>query len=888
MRGIRRTRVVAAVAAALVAASVAIAPAAMAAPANEASASSTPTSPVTRSSPHPEVRSETKASDNSNELRSEPAAPEPVILLQPDGATFSAVPWGIATFNGYEDAQGYTVQKDAGGVWRYLGIDANGGAALSGDRPDKGPPPSDVQPHLRPARPSPDVLAPEAGAIPQSTFVPFTGNSPDLIILAQFTDQASVGTTPASWAQQFFGATSSVSDFYDEMSYGKLAITPASESSGTANDGVVGWVTLPINHPNTGSLDSEADYAAAHNTVRQAIIAADPYVNFAAYDTNGNGVIEPRELHITVIAAGYETAYGGEAAQCGNSVWGHRWAIGGHSVTAPTVDGKTAGSAGYMLFGEQHCTSSNPPGHHATIGIMAHELGHDFNFPDLYDTDFSSEGIGNWSLMAGGSWNYTAGQYQGATPAGLDPFTRTYQDWVTPAQIGGSDVTVPLGQVETNQRIVRLLDNPNGIDWNFNSQSGTGQYFLIENRQKVGYDAGLPGCGVLIWHVDETRSSGSGANANDSDRLIDLEEADGLNQMDSAGHRGDAGDPYPGTSGNTAFNDTSNPNSKLIDGTASGVSVTVPAGGCASSVDVNVTAPGSSTNGYLRVTTTPAVPSQITVDGNVADTWGLQWVKSTPGSHLVCFGAVAGFTTPACQTVTVSPGLTTSVDGAFTQRGYLQVSTSPAVAAQISVDGIPRDNWGLYTDLPAGSHQVCYGAVAGFTPPGCQTVAVTAGSTTSVTGTFAPSAGTGLANVGQLRVTTSPALPSQITVDGNIADTWGLNWLEIASGSHTVCFTRVEGYTTPSCQTVSVANGATTVVTGTFVQRGFLKVVTSPAVAGTISINGNPADDWGVFTDLPVGTYNVCFGAVVGKTAPACQSRSVTAGTTNTTTGTYT
>ena len=293
--------------------------------------------------------------------------------------------------------------------------------------------------------------------------------------------------------------------------------------------------------------------------------------------------------------------------------------------------------------------------------------------------------------------------------------------------------------------------------------------------------------------------------------------------------------------------------------------------------------------GFLRVTSSPARPTQITVDGVIADTWGLQWVKVPAGAHQVCFTSVAGYTTPACQPVTATAGATSTVTGTFVPRGYLQVSTSPAVAGRISVDGVGRDNWGLFTDLATGSHQVCFGAVAGFTPPTCQTVNVTAGATTQVTGSYtASAAATGLANIGYLRATTTPALPSQITVDGTIADTWGLNWLEIAAGSHTVCFGHVQGYTEPACATVNVIAGATTVVGGTFTQRGFLKVSTNPAQAATITIGNVAADDWGVFTDLPTGTYHVCFGPVTGKTAPACQDPVVSAGTTTNITGTYT
>jgi hypothetical protein len=293
-------------------------------------------------------------------------------------------------------------------------------------------------------------------------------------------------------------------------------------------------------------------------------------------------------------------------------------------------------------------------------------------------------------------------------------------------------------------------------------------------------------------------------------------------------------------------------------------------------------------DGLLRVTTTPAVPSQIVVDGEPRDSWGLTWMKIGAGSHQVCFRDVPGFTTPGCQTVNVTSGATTVVDGAFTQRGTLRVITSPAVSSTISVDGTPRNDWGMWTDIETGSHQVCFGAVAGFNAPACQTVNVTIGATTTVTGTFATNAAAvGPTGHGTIRITTSPALPSQVIVDGILRDTWGA-WFKIAPGSHQVCFTGVEGYSTPACQTVSVTAGATTNVNGAFTQRGFLRVITSPASAGTIIVNGVPRNDWGMWTDLPVGSVQVCFGFAPGKVTPACQNATVVAGATTTITGTYT
>ncbi|MCA1684026.1 MAG: SBBP repeat-containing protein, partial [Actinobacteria bacterium] len=70
--------------------------------------------------------------------------------------------------------------------------------------------------------------------------------------------------------------------------------------------------------------------------------------------------------------------------------------------------------------------------------------------------------------------------------------------------------------------------------------------------------------------------------------------------------------------------------------------------------------------GFLRVTTNPALPSQVTVDGVPRTTWGTINLEAAPGTHQVCFRDVEGFTKPACQTVTVSNGAATQVAGNFT------------------------------------------------------------------------------------------------------------------------------------------------------------------------------------------------------------------------------
>ncbi|MCL4535777.1 MAG: M6 family metalloprotease domain-containing protein, partial [Bacteroidetes bacterium] len=520
-----------------------------------------------------------------------PVAPIDVTIVQPDGTSFQAHPYGDEWTNGYETKDGYTLaREETTGFWEYADHDAAGRLKPSGWRPGKQSPPA-VEKHLRDKTRAVNPNAAAASSALKSQMAPNIGSQSVLVILVQFTNQSSVGSSPANWSNAFFGSGASVKRYYEEASYGKFSFVPAT-TQGTAYPGVVGWLTLPYAHPNTGGNTSDANRQIVHD----AIIAADPYVNYAGFDTNHDGYLSYDELHIVVVVAGYEAAYGGTAAACSPNVWAHRWALG-DTVPAPQVDGVYAGGyaggGGYLEFGEWDCATYDYPGHMATIGTAAHELGHDIRWPDLYDVDQSSEGVGVWSIMGSGGWLRTTG-YAGSLPGHPDAFSKAYQGWLTPTQISGNQAGVTLSQVETNPQVVQLLDNPNGIDWLFGAQSGTGEYYLAENRQKTGFDAGLPGSGLLIWHIDESVTASNYANANEYHPLVGLEQADGLNQLQLKVNRGDVGDPYPGTSNNYTFNDTSNPNSKLYSGASSGASVTNISTG-SSTISADFAGPGGGT-----------------------------------------------------------------------------------------------------------------------------------------------------------------------------------------------------------------------------------------------------------------------------------------------------
>ncbi len=480
-----------------------------------------------------------------------PAFKRALAVKQPDGREFVAVVKGDEWVNWTETKEGYTIAKGEDGYWYHVADYFESTPVINGYRADFDPPfgsSKSIRPRPSEAHLQYKMQALAASSDPLSTPPSgvFTGKI--LFILVQYSNQKAT-TTEAAWANLL---ANNVADYYRRASYGKVNLLPAEETSGTPNNGVIDWVTLPGNHPNTGSNTNIAN----QKITKEAIEAADPYVDFASFDTNGDGYVTSNELAVVVIVAGGEKSFG----DSGNTVWGHAWDIS-EIVGVPVADGKILGvyqngSRGYAQFGEKHGS------HMATMGIIVHELGHlVFGLPDLYDTDNSSTGVGGWCVMSFGSWGSKLGDlYPGQTPVLPSAWIKVNRGWVTPVTSGNISLTASGNAGASSENTVYKATT--GIST---------QYFLVENRQPAGYDLGLYSLlstnswgGLAIFHIDETCTS----NTNELDRWVDLEEAD---------HN----ENYTGTqitdlwySGNgTAFNGSSSPSSRLYGGASSGVSL---------------------------------------------------------------------------------------------------------------------------------------------------------------------------------------------------------------------------------------------------------------------------------------------------------------------------
>jgi len=201
------------------------------------------------------------------------------------------------------------------------------------------------------------------------------------------------------------------------------------------------------------------------------------------------------------------------------------------------------------------------------IGTVAHETGHAFGLPDLYDISGSTQGIGGWGLM--GSGNYS----RPYSPSSYDAWSLYALGWATLDTLSTSRTVLASPRLLSDTIYYARTANPD-------------EYLLIENRQAVMSDSAqmnpslstnCPGTfgfcakapGLLLWLIDQPKLTSSlfGNSVNVSSggvQGVELIQADGLNQLRLPGskNRGDVGDSYPGSTNNTRFTLLASPSAR--------------------------------------------------------------------------------------------------------------------------------------------------------------------------------------------------------------------------------------------------------------------------------------------------------------------------------------
>jgi M6 family metalloprotease-like protein len=369
--------------------------------------------------------------------------------------------------------------------------------------------------------------------LPESSAAkPLVDRSPEVLgefnvlaILVQFSDNNSATSAPYFDNLMFNATGVSVRHYYRDASFGQLDIIAVDMPSS------LGWRMAPQTYAyyvnDESGVNPDSYPHNAQRLVEDLVGLVDGVVDFSLYDNDDDGFVDV----FMVIHAGQ----GAEKTGSDADMWSHQWAI------YPRLTNDGVYVSNYTMQPEY----LDAPGD-MTIGVFVHELGHAFGLPDLYDTDYSSNGIGSWGVMAYGSW--LGPQGNGGIPAHPCAWSRIQMGFVDPIGITVNTDNQIINDVKTSGDIFRL--------W---TSGGVGdEYFLVENRQTSGYDAYLPASGLLVWHIDEAKSSNDeewfpGLNAANH-YLVALEQCDGLYELELYLDNGDRNDVFPGNGSGNTFN----------------------------------------------------------------------------------------------------------------------------------------------------------------------------------------------------------------------------------------------------------------------------------------------------------------------------------------------
>jgi M6 family metalloprotease-like protein len=314
-------------------------------------------------------------------------------------------------------------------------------------------------------------------------------------------------------AQLFDGPNpnGTMTDLYDEMSYGNLTMT------GT----VVGWVQAanPDLYYEGAPGDNGLHFCRSKTgrLIQEALQVADIAVDFGIYDNDGaDGIPNSGDDDGFVdFVAIVQPEIGGECGAGGSNMWSHRWVVGGWPEFGAVYS--TDGQCDQLQMGNPWMTNDASAGGGNVlisdytlqpakgsvdgcgtgvieIGVFSHEFGHAFGLPDLYDTDGGGQGIGHFGLMGSGNWN------QPTNPAHMSAWSKIELGWISPTEAGSVPQAYTINNVEQNAQAYQL----NVVD----------EKFARSNLNPIGGGGWSMHCGISATDAGNRNWAGGAGYGN--------------------------------------------------------------------------------------------------------------------------------------------------------------------------------------------------------------------------------------------------------------------------------------------------------------------------------------------------------------------------------------
>lgn len=302
-----------------------------------------------------------------------------------------------------------------------------------------------------------------------------------------------------------------------------------------------------------------------YGALYEALLVCRDSVDWAPFDQDRDGYVDM----LWFVHAG--TA--GEMSSDRDDFWSFTsrmsggWRSGTSFVTRQVVPGTTELFFRIDRFATMPERSVIRPGGRIEIGVFCHEFGHALGLPDLYDTSTlgsaANVGPGNWSLMSTGGYGGN----------GVSPEAPTHVGGWSSMMLGWRDAVRPVR--DTTITLTPLSRGGEVIEFWFEGQSHP-EHFLLECRDRDGFDRTLNNGGLIVTHVDEAAIGallGSNrVNAGPTPGLW-LVEADGDSDLVLGRNRGDAYDPFPGLNAVRVFDESGVPAAVTFEGGTPGISL---------------------------------------------------------------------------------------------------------------------------------------------------------------------------------------------------------------------------------------------------------------------------------------------------------------------------
>ena len=309
----------------------------------------------------------------------------------------------------------------------------------------------------------------------------FEGKKRGLILLVNFQDVKfqeehdqtlydKIANTPGYKDEN--GFKGSVADYFKDQSRNLFEL----------NFDVVGPVTVSKNAAYYGENDKNGDDKHPDEMVVEAVnLAKDLVTDWEQYDWDGDHYVD----QVMIIYAGEGEADGGSE----DTIWPHEWELQYVNMDFEVADGIMVNT--YAVANEGYVQQDYWTGmdyfHINGIGTICHEFSHCLGLMDMYDVSYSGYyGMGAWSIMDSGSYNG-----DGFVPSGYTSFDKCSIGWLDPIELTTATEVNDM-QALTDDNEAYVIKNAAYPD----------EYYLLENRQQKGWDAGTPAKGMLILHVD--------------------------------------------------------------------------------------------------------------------------------------------------------------------------------------------------------------------------------------------------------------------------------------------------------------------------------------------------------------------------------------------------